>query len=77
MEVCPLSRGVMLPSLAQFLSVPLQISFRFLHLRLPALLSTCLTARFPWLGEVRAYHVPRSRLGGLGPVYTPVARHLR
>jgi len=57
-EVCPLSRGVMLPVWeAQPLSAPLQSGLRFLHLPLPAALSASLTVRLP-VG--RATGLPRS-----------------
>src|SRR5260370_3195226 len=46
-EVCPISRGVML----QLLSTPLQSSLRFFHLPLPAPLSPSLTRRFPLPGR--------------------------
>jgi hypothetical protein len=47
-EVCPLSRGVMLPVWgAQPLSAPLQDGFRFLHHPLLAVPSVRLAARFP------------------------------
>jgi hypothetical protein len=45
-EVCPLSRGVMLPK-AQLLSIPLQNGIRFFPRPLPAPLSTYLTAYLP------------------------------
>src|SRR5262245_6955884 len=45
-EVCPLSRGVMLPK-AQLLSIPLQNGIRFFPHPLPAPLSTRLTACLP------------------------------
>src|SRR5687768_8811159 len=45
-EVCPLSRGVMLPK-AQLLSIPLRKGIRFFPRPLPAPLSTCLTAYLP------------------------------
>src|SRR6266542_2464628 len=45
-EVCPLSRGVMLPK-AQLLSIPLRNGIRFFPRPLPAPLSTCLTAYLP------------------------------
>jgi hypothetical protein len=51
MEVCPLSRGVMLDVALiapQPLSAPLQDDFRFFHHPLPAALSASLAARFPW-----------------------------
>jgi hypothetical protein len=47
MEVCSLSREVMLPDVAQLLFAPLQSDLRFFHPPLPAFLSACLTARFP------------------------------
>ena len=47
MEVCSLSREVILPGVAQLLFAPLQSDLRFFHPRLPAFLSACLTARFP------------------------------
>jgi len=47
MEVCPLSRGVMLLG-TQPLSAPLQSGVRFLHLPLPAALSARLATRFPF-----------------------------
>ncbi len=46
-EVCSLSRGVML----QLLSAPLQNSFRFFHIPLPASLSASLASRFPFSGR--------------------------
>jgi len=46
MEVCPLSRGVMLLG-AQPLSAPLQSGIRFLHPPLPAAPSARLATRFP------------------------------
>lgn len=76
MEVCPLSRGVILP-VAQLLSAPLQSGFRFFHLPLPALPSARLAACFPSSGEVRVYHVPQFRPDGTGLAYTPVAQRLR
>src|SRR5215475_10475189 len=45
-EVCPLSRGVMLPK-AQLLSIPLQNGIRFFPHPLPAPLSICLTIYLP------------------------------
>jgi len=45
-EVCPLSRGVMLP-MAQPLSLPLQQSLRFFYFLIPAGLSVYLTVHFP------------------------------
>jgi hypothetical protein len=45
-EVCPLSRGVMLPG-AQPLSLPLPEGFRLLRPPVPAALSASLTVRFP------------------------------
>jgi hypothetical protein len=47
MEVCSLSREVMLPGIAQLLFAPLQSDLRFFHPPLPALLWACLTARLP------------------------------
>ena len=55
MEVCPLSRGMMLPA-AQSLSMPLQHGLRFLHPPLPATPLAYLTVAYPW-GEYRAYRV--------------------
>ncbi len=46
-EVCALSRGVML----QLLSAPLQSSIRFFHIPLPASLSATLASRFPFSGR--------------------------
>ena len=46
MDVCPLARGVMLPS-AQPLSTPLQDGLRFFHPPLPARPWARLTVRFP------------------------------
>src|SRR5215470_18891877 len=45
-EVCPLSRGVILPK-AQLLSIPLRNGIRFFPHPLPAPLSICLTAYLP------------------------------
>src|SRR6266436_4417906 len=50
-EVCPLSRGVILPLSAQPLSTPLQGSIRLLHLPLPASLWVSFTGRFPTRGR--------------------------
>ncbi len=46
-EVCPLSRGVML----QLLSTPLQGSIRFFHIPLPAPPSVSLAGYFPLSGR--------------------------
>jgi hypothetical protein len=68
-EVCPLSRGVMLPA-AQPLSLPLPEGLRFFRPPLPAALSVGLTAHVPWgerygltkfrrrhrMGTVRSFH---------------------
>ncbi len=51
MEVCSLSRGVMLLVSAQLLSSPLQGGLRFFHIPLPAFLSAFLTVRFPNVGR--------------------------
>jgi hypothetical protein len=50
----------------------LPAGIRFLRDLVPAFLSAHLTARFPQRGGVRAYHVPRMYLDGLGPAFTPV-----
>ena len=76
-EVCPLSRGVMLPTEAQPLSNPLQAGLRFLHHPLPAVPSARLAARFPQRGELRAYHVPLVYPHGLGSSSTPGVQRLR
>jgi len=76
MEVCPLSRGVILPGSA----TPIRLITKrpsLFHPPLPILPSTRLTACFPGPGEVRVYHVPQLRLDGLGLAYTPVAQRLR
>jgi hypothetical protein len=59
-EVCPLSRGVMLP-IAQPLSLPLQEGLRFFRPPLPAALSVGLTVHFPFwerygLTKFRLHH---------------------
>ncbi len=66
-EVCTLSRGMMLPALAQFLSPPLQGGLRFIHILVPTPLSAFLAGGFPYSGEIWAYHVPSQCLSGLGP----------
>ena len=72
MEVCPLSRGVMLPVGATPIH-PITDGLRFFHLPLPAppIGSPC--GLLSLLGEIRAYHVPheyhewvRSRLSAGG-----------
>ncbi len=52
-EVCPLARGMMLPSLFP----PLQGDVRFFRVPLPALPLTYLTAVYRKFGGERAYHV--------------------
>ena len=81
-EVCPLSRGVMLPnnSAAQPLSISLPDGLRLLRFPIPAPLSAHLTVCFPLQlpeEEIRAYHVSRERPSGLGPAALPVAHRLR
>jgi hypothetical protein len=46
-EVCSLSRGVILPVLAQLLSSPLQGGLRFFHFLVPTPPSAALAGRFP------------------------------
>src|SRR5215475_1918846 len=57
-EVCPLSRGVMLPR-AQPLSLPLPEGLRFFRPPLPAALSVGLTVHVPWRER---YGLPKLRL---------------
>jgi hypothetical protein len=62
---------------AQSLSTPLQGGVRFLHLPLPAVLSACLTTRFP---SGRTTGLPRSvcvPMNGVGLACSPVAHRLR
>src|SRR5260370_6605727 len=61
-EVCPLSREVML----QLLSVPLQDGFRFFHIPLPIVPSGRLAVSYPISGGLWAYRVPYESPGGLG-----------
>src|SRR5260370_5391146 len=68
-EVCPLSRGVILPSLFH----PLQKDICFFRHLLPAVPLVHLTATYRLLGGQRAYRVPLRYQGGLGPLYSPVA----
>ncbi len=68
-EVCPLSRGVILPSLFP----PLQKDICFFRHLLPAVPLVHLTATYRLLGGHRAYRVPLRYQGGLGPLYSPVA----
>jgi len=73
MEVCLLSRGMML----QFLSASLQDGLRLLHRPLPTAPSACLTTRFPngrTMGLLRSAFEPKN---GLGSACSPVAFHLR
>jgi len=76
MEVCPLSRGVILPSGA----TPIRLITRRLSLFPSSFARTPIGSPHGSLshsGEIRGYHVPQLRLDGLGLAYTPVAQRLR
>jgi hypothetical protein len=74
MEVCPLSRGVLL----QLLSVSLQDGFRFFHPPLPAIPSAPLTVGFPlWEDDRFTTFRVRTRMDGLGSASSPVVHRLR
>ncbi len=65
---------------AQLLSTLLPDGLRLLRIPIPASLWAHLTVCFPLQiarGRIRAYHVPRERLSGLGPAALPVAHRLR
>ena len=73
MEVCPLSRGVILPSGA----TPIRLITRRLSLFPSSFARTPIGSPHGSLshsGEIRVYHVPQLRPDGLGLAYTPVAR---
>jgi hypothetical protein len=73
MEVCPLSRGVILPSCA----TPVRLITRRLSLFPSSFARTPIGSPHGSLshsGEIRVYHVPQMRPDGLGLAYTPVAR---
>jgi hypothetical protein len=73
MEVCPLSRGMILPSGA----TPIRLITRRLSLFPSSSARTPIGSphgSLSHLGEIRGYHVPQLRLDGLGLAYTPVAR---
>src|SRR5215831_4166436 len=72
-EVSSLSRGI----LSQPLSGPLQAGLRFLPRPLPAAPSAHLTAGLPSREDDGLTTLPRRNPRGLGPAFTPVARHLR
>ncbi len=82
MEVCPLSREVMLVATLgapQPLSVPLQDDLRLLHPPLPAPSSAHLTAYLPYFqgeftGLPRSAYIP---IAGLGAVSPPAGLRLR
>jgi hypothetical protein len=90
MEVCPLSREVMLRSVAALNLYPLDYGAAFALSIVPYPQSCRLALRlaFPHFdfiqsrmkqseGEQRAYHVPRECQSGLGLAYPPVAHRLR
>ena len=72
-EVSSLSRGM----LSQPLSGPLQAGLRFLPRPLPAAPSARLTAGLPSREVDGLTTLHRRNPRGLGPAFTPVARHLR
>jgi hypothetical protein len=72
-EVGSLSRGVISPPLSD----PFRAGLRFLPRPLPAAPSARLTAGLPSREDGGLTTWPHEDLHGLGPAFTPVARHLR
>src|SRR5260221_1525264 len=68
-EVCPLSRGVILPSLF----LPLQKDICFFRHLLPAVPLVPLTASYRLFGGQRTYRVRLTYQGGVGPLNSPRA----
>ncbi len=73
MEVCPLSRGVMLARVPQPLSAPLQRGIRFFHPPVPAVPLASLAGAYLYIGGLWAYRVQSEYQDGLGPLSSPVA----
>ena len=77
-EVCPLSREVMLPYGRRNPYPPrYETAFAFSTILYPQSYRLALRLAFPKGGELRAYHVPLVYLRGLGPSSTPGVLHLR
>jgi hypothetical protein len=72
MEVCPLSRGMML-RLAQSLSTSLQDGFRFFHFPLPTPPSAHLAVCFPCWERYGLTTFCMDTMNGLGLASSPVA----
>ena len=78
MEVCPLSREVMLPYGRRNLCPPrYETAFAFSTILYPQFHRLALQLAFPKGGELRAYHVPLVYLRELGPSSTPGVQRLR
>jgi hypothetical protein len=76
MEVCPLSREVMLPEWLNLYPVHYSQAFAFSVLMYPLLHRLPLQVAFP-MGKQRAYHVPYTYLMGVGSACSPMAVRLR
>ena len=82
MEVCPLSREVMLHKLNLY-PLDYRAAFAFSIILYPQSCRLALRLAFPQEttdsreGELRAYHVSHERQGGLGLASPPAAQRLR
>jgi hypothetical protein len=76
MEVCPLSREVMLLDQLNLYPTHYRRAFAFSILIYPLLHRLPLQVAFP-MGKQRAYHVPYTYLMGVGSACSPMAVRLR